>query len=119
VKLQLEIIVVKLNEDEYFEGEVIEFNETEGVTVSFMGILEGRIHPHHLHSGSLFNGSWILPYSSDKAFTWKIGDQIRFKINKAGNSDFYIDWSFQGKRMADLISLRCNEQGLGPISWWL
>jgi hypothetical protein len=49
-----------------------------------MGIMEGRIHPQHLHADSLFNGNWILPYKSKDAFTWKIGDRIRFKINKAG-----------------------------------
>lgn len=38
-KLQLEIVVIKLEENEYFEGEVIELAEKEGVTVSFMGIL--------------------------------------------------------------------------------
>jgi DNA-directed RNA polymerase subunit E'/Rpb7 len=86
VKLQLEMVVVKLDENEYFEGEVVELSETEGVTVAFMGILEGRILPESLHSGSLFNGSWILPFSSDKAFTWKIGDMIRFKISKVGTN---------------------------------
>lgn len=45
VKVELELIILQLNEEEYFEGEVIEFSEVEGITVSFMGMLEGRIHP--------------------------------------------------------------------------
>lgn len=63
VKLQLELVVVKLSENEYFEGEVIEFSEEGGIIASFMGILEGRIAPDSLHVGSLFNGNWILPYN--------------------------------------------------------
>lgn len=50
-----------------------------------MGILEGRIHPQHLHADSLFNGNWILPYKSKEAFKWNVGDTIRFKVKKASN----------------------------------
>lgn len=88
--------------------------------VSFLGILEGRILPVNLHDGSLYNGSnWIFPFEEDKAFTWKVGEKVRFKIDKAGNYGCILDWSHKGKRMAELISLRANEEGLGPASWWL
>ena len=78
-----------------------------------MGVLEGKISPSNMHDGSLFNGTnWILPFDKDKAFTWKVGDKVKFKIDKT-------DWKNQSKKMRDLISLRVNEEGLGPASWWM
>jgi len=59
-----------------------------------MGFLEGRISPENLHEGSLFNnGSWIMPFEKDKAFSWRKGDKVRFKILKAGilNHIFRLD----------------------------
>ena len=77
---------MKLNPSEYFEGEAIKLDEYEGVIVKFFGILEGRIPPNNLHEGSLFSGKWILPYDEDKAFAWKVGDKIRFKIDEVGTN---------------------------------
>lgn len=45
VKVAVEIVVIKLNANEYFEGDVVDFDEARGIIVSFMGILEGRISP--------------------------------------------------------------------------
>jgi DNA-directed RNA polymerase subunit E'/Rpb7 len=87
VKVLLEIIVIKLIPNEYFEGEVTEFDEKEGLVVNFLGVLEGRIQPNNLHEGSLFNGTnWIFPIDEDKAFTWKIGEKVRFKVESTGKS---------------------------------
>jgi hypothetical protein len=49
-----------------------------------MGILEGRIPPENLHTGTLFNGKWILPFNENAAFEWKVGDKVRFKVDGAG-----------------------------------
>lgn len=39
VKVAVEIVVIKLNNNEYFEGEILEFDESKGIVISFMGIL--------------------------------------------------------------------------------
>lgn len=85
-----------------------------------MGVLEGRLSPNNLHTGSLFNGkNWIFPIDKDKAFTWKNGEKVRFKIDSTGTNLSYLDWNFKGQHMWELISLKTDEEGLGPISWWL
>lgn len=113
LKLSIEIVVIKLTQGEYHEGTILEIDEQRGITISFMGgLLEGCVHPDDLHEGSAFNGVWVLPFGENSAFSWKVGEQVRFKVERA-------EWMKQGPRMRDLISLRCNEQGLGPISWWI
>jgi len=37
-----------------------------------------------MHTGTLFNGKWILPFNENTAFEWKVGDKVRFKIDNAG-----------------------------------
>jgi DNA-directed RNA polymerase subunit E'/Rpb7 len=87
VRLVLELLVVKLMPEEYFEGEVVEFDEKNGVVVSFLGILEGRIPPKNMHEGSLYNGTnWIMPFDKDKAFTWRQGEKVRFRVESTGNT---------------------------------
>lgn len=55
VILEVELLLVKFVEDEYFEGTVTECDQS-GIIISFMnGLLEGKILPAYLHERTIFN----------------------------------------------------------------
>ncbi len=55
VILEVELLLVKFMEDEYFEGTVKEYDEN-GIIINFMnGMLEGKILPSHLHDKTIYN----------------------------------------------------------------
>ena len=44
----------------------------------------------------------MLPFGTHNAFAWKVGEKVRFRIEKA-------EWLSEGKRISDLIQLKANE----------
>ena len=123
VKILLTLVVLRLLPDEYYEGKVLSCN-AKGIVASFVGgLLEGTFNIKNLHKDTIYveqTNTWILATGqANEGYEWKIGAPIRFRIGYTLWDETYEGPEERRPLMSDLIQLKADEAGLGPVEWWL
>lgn len=56
---------------------------------------------------------------NSQGYEWKVGADVRFRVAYTLLEHQQEEQQSEGLQMCDLIYLKADEAGLGPVEWWL